>query len=79
MLSAIDDWDRFYAYVYASRKLSLLVKLAQCPSAQTLLALQADPAAALAPSEAEPARARWRAAITSARTNPTTALCWPIC
>ena len=53
MLSAIDDWDRFYAYVYASSKLELLVKLAQCLSAQTLLALQADQAAALAPSEAE--------------------------
>ncbi|MDQ5897115.1 MAG: hypothetical protein QG612_1201, partial [Pseudomonadota bacterium] len=53
MLSAIDDWDRFYAYVYATSKLELLVKLAQCLSAQALMALHTDQAASLAPAEAD--------------------------
>jgi hypothetical protein len=39
-VASIDDWDEFYAYVLASSRLELLVKVSQYLCAQILLALQ---------------------------------------
>ncbi|WP_338415421.1 hypothetical protein [uncultured Sphaerotilus sp.] len=40
-VKSISDWDEFYAYVYASSRLELLVRLTQYLCAQSLWALQA--------------------------------------
>jgi hypothetical protein len=41
--NSVDDWDGFYAYVYASSKLELLIKLHQALCSQALILLDDNP------------------------------------